>query len=382
MALQIGRKGQLYVKKEAAYGTAEVLASTNALRHIEVGFGVDPFNRVTSPEKKQSPGPATRFDRKKTAELATLVGLVRPSGVLNTLLECEPILEAAFGALTNVSLASTVASAPVVGGCVVASAGTLAVGDAVLLSVTGETKSPFVRVLTSVAGTTLGWAPDLPSAQTAGDAVKGGITYKLTTDLAISMTLAHYVEAFKRALLGAGVDQLQLAFDANEEPRFTASGPAKEQITSAAQAKPAAFTTVGGNPPSGLIGELWIDATVYKFKSCEIGITNGLLPRDQEYGINGASEVYRSGRREITIALETFAELEATLYDKAESGAYVTLLKQTGLTEGNIVAVYAPKVEFKVPETDDPDEETNWSFSGMAIEGVADSNDELTLAIM
>ena len=50
MALEIGRQGQLYLKKEAAYGVSESLAATNALRHINVGFAYDPFQRVTSTE--------------------------------------------------------------------------------------------------------------------------------------------------------------------------------------------------------------------------------------------------------------------------------------------------------------------------------------------
>lgn len=384
MALPIGRQGTIYLKKEGDYGAAEALTTAEALRHIEVAFGFNPFNRVTSPEKKQTPGPVNRFDRKKTAELGSLVGLLRPSGTLNTLAEVDPILEAAFGSITNRSVDTTVASAPTTTSCTVAAAGALAVGDAVLLTVTGETApaGPFVRILTAVSTDDLTWAPALPGAQTAGDAVKGGITYKLTTDLAISLTIAHYIGALqKRALLGCGVDSLALAFDANEEPRFTAAGPAAQQLTGTTANKPATFTSVGGNPPSGLTGQLLIDATVYLFKAMEVALTNGLMLRNQEYGVNAPSELYRQGRREITFSLETFGETEATLYDKAEAGTNVVVLNQTGFTEGNIVAVYAPRVEFTVPEQDDPDEETNWSFTGLALESVDGQNDELTLAL-
>ncbi len=384
MTIPIGRKGQVYLKKEAAYGTEETVTATEALRHIEIGFGFDPFNRVTSPEKKQSPGPATRFDRKKSAELATLAALLRPSGSLNTLPEIDPILEAAFGSLTNVTLSTTVEASPspTTTGCTVASAGTLAVGDAVLIVVSGEDNSPFVRILTGVASAALTWAPALPAAPTAADALKGGITYKLTTDLAISLTIAHYVASFKRELLGVGVNELALAFDANEEPRVTASGPASEQLSGTTQAQPGVFTTVGGNPPSGLIGELSIDGTAYLFESIEVTIGNGLVLRNQEYGVNAATELYRPGRREISVSLEAFAETEATLYDKAEAGSNVVLMKQTGRTEGNIIGVYLPKVEFKVPETDDPEEEVSWSFTGLALESADGQNDELTLALL
>lgn len=384
MALEIGRTGQLYLKKEAAYGVEEALASSNALRHINVGFSYDPFQRVTSEEKKQSPGAVTRFDRRKSASLSTLVTLLRPSGALNTLPECDPVLEAALGSLTNVTLDTTVSAspAPTTTGATVASAGALAKGDAVLIAVTGQSNSPFVRILTDVSAAALTWAPALPAAPTAGDALKGGITYKLTSALAISLTIAHYLTNFKRELLGAAIDTLGLAFDANEEARLTASGPAADQLTGTAQAEPASFTTVGGNPPSGLVGETLVNDTVYLKKSLEVNLTNSLRLRNQEQGVNAASEVFRAGRREIGVSLEAFAETEATLYDKAEAGTNVSILDQIGRTEGNILAVYLPIVEVKVPDQDDPDEEVSWSFSGMALESKDGENDELTVALM
>lgn len=386
MVMPIGRKGQLYLKKEASYGVEEALAASNALRHLEFNPGFDPFNRVTSPEKKQSPGPADRFDRKQSSELATLVALLRPGGALNTVPEIDPVLEAAFGAKTNVTLATTVSAspAPTTTGATVASAGTLAKGDCVLITVTGQS-GPYVRKLTAVAGAALTWDPALPAAPTAGDALKGGLTYKLTTDLAISLTIAHYLANGRhRELLGAGIDQLTLGFDSNEEARVTASGPAADQKTKTnVQAQPGDFTRVGAasGPPSGIIGELFLNNVLYKFITGEVAITNGLVVRNQEYGVNKPTEIYRSGRREISLSLESFLGDDA-LYDLAEAGTNVNFLLQTGKTEGNIHAIYAPKVEWKVPEQDDPDEEPKWAFSGMALETADKENDELTLAMM
>lgn len=385
MTIPIGRKGRLYLVKEDDYGFEQCLASGNACRRIESQFGFNPHNRVTSPEKKRSPGPVNRFDRKKTAELSTFVALLRPSGTLNTLPEIDPILEAAFGDVTNVTLATTVEVSPTPTSttATVASAGTLAAGDAVLIWITGQDDSPFVRILTDVTGAALTWAPALRVAPSAGDDIKGGITYKLTTDLAISLCMAHYIPPnYKRELLGVGINELALAFDANEEVRVTASGPAKEQRRSTVQDEPAEFTVAGDNPPSGLIGEILADGAAFKIKSSEITISNGLIVRNQEYGVNGGTEIYRQGRREIKFGMETFAEDEDAVYALAEAGTNVSLLKQTGHTEGNIVAVYAPIVEFMVPETDDPEEEVSWSFEGLALESADDENDELTLAVM
>lgn len=380
MAIQIGRRGRLYLKKEASYAVAETLAATNALRHIDLGFTFEGFNRVTSPEKKDSPGPVDRFDRQKTAELSTLVALLRPSGTLNTLPELDPILEAAMGAKTNVTLSTTVSAtpAPTTTTATVASAGSLAVGDVIVID---RNSVKYARFLTAVSGTALTWAPALPTAPITGEAVKGGVMYKLTTALAIGLTIAHYLPNFSRELNGAVIDSLALAFNANEEPRATASGPAAHHKT--AQAQPGAFTTVGGNPPSGLVGELLIDDTAYLFKSLEATLTNNLRLRNQEYGVSQATEVYRAGRREIGFTLEAFAgENPATLFDKTVSGTTHSLFKQTGRVEGKIVALYAPKVEWKVPAIDDPEEEVNWSFEGMALETADAKNDELRLGFV
>ena len=213
------------------------------------------------------------------------------------------------------------------------------------------------------------------------DTVKGSVTYKLTTALAKSLTIAHYLANFKRELLGAAVDAFGLDFDANEEPRFKCSGPAKDQLTGTTQAEPSAFTTVGGNPPSGLVGNLRVDATTYLFKKLSIDVKNGLKNRADEYNANKSTEVYRAGRREISGMLEVFAETEATVYDLAEAGTNSALFLQTGVTEGLIVAVRMPTVEWKVADQDDGDEALSWSFKFTALESADAQNDELFLAL-
>lgn len=382
MAFEIGRRGKTYLKKEGAYGeTLAAFASTDALRHINVNPTTNPFNRVTSPEKKSSPGAVSRFDRRVTAALGTLEAILRPSGTLNTLPEADEILEAAFGSKTNVTLSTTVAAtpAPTTTTATVASAGTLVKGDAILIS---RNSVRYVRFLTDVTGLALTWAPALPTAPITGESVKGCLTYKLTSTLAISLAIAHYHDTFKRAIVGVGINDLALTFDANEEPRFTASGPAKEQFTGAGvPAIPAAFTTVGGNPPSGLVGDLLINDTELKFTNFSVSLANGLTVRNSEYGQSKATELYRNARRGLTWSLATFAETEATLYDVAEAGTNPAMTKQTGRTEGNIVALRLPKVEVNVPDTSDPDEEATWGFSGLALESADGANDELFLAM-
>lgn len=379
MSLSIGRKGKLFLKKEAAFGVEETLAATNFLRHIETNFTFDPYQRTISPERKQSPGPTSLFDRRQVAALASLTGLLRPSGVLNTVGECDPILECGFGAKTNVTLSTTIASGGAVGGATLTSAAGLAKGDALIL-VVGAVK--YVRFITTVntgTGVTT-WAPNLPGVPAGASAVKAATTYKFSTDLALSLTMAHYLPGFKRELLGAAVDSLKLDFDGTEEARFTASGPASKQLTGTAQAEPGSATAVGGNPPTGMVGELYIGNTIYLHRKLMIDIKNGLKMRNSEAGTNAATEVYRGDRRETEITLEAFNETEATLYDLTEAGTQTGIFRQNGRTEGNIVAVYAPLVDWKVPDTSNEEDATIWSFKGRAVESADGANDELILA--
>ena len=197
----------------------------------------------------------------------------------------------------------------------------------------------------------------------------------------------HALPNFRRQLLGASFNTLGLVFDANEEPMLSAGGPASDQLTGSgagqtlAQTKPAAFTTVGGNPPSGLVGELLVDDVEYLFKRLEVNMDNGLSLR-QEYGVSTAgSAVCRTGRREVTGSLEAWLESESTLYDPMEDGTDVAIHKQTGFTEGNIIALYMPRVEVMSNSQDDPDSAVSWTFDLMGLESVIDTNDELKLAI-
>jgi hypothetical protein len=164
-----GRKGQLYVAAETAYGTPPTLVATHALRHLDFRASFNPLARVNSPAKKISPGVVSRFDRRGSAG-ASLEALIYPSGTLNTLAECDPLLEHGMGTKSNITLATTVEAspAPTTTGCTVASATGLAKNQAVLIVVSGV---KYVRFLTNVSSAALTWAPALPSAPAAGAAV-------------------------------------------------------------------------------------------------------------------------------------------------------------------------------------------------------------------
>ena len=402
MSLNVGRRGRLYVVQEAGslggngagYGQVQdgasasntLSAAARALRHVDFRFAYDPFDRVNSDEKKTSPGQVATFDRRAKATLNSLVALLRPSGTLNTTPECDPVLLAAFGAKTNVTLSTTIASGAAIGGCTLTSGAGLAVGDVLQIVVSAKLYARFITAVDTGTGVVT-WAPNLPSAPAGGAVVKAGITYKLTTDLAISLAMLHCLPGFRRECRGIGLDKFSLAMDANLDPRFTVSGPAQKQLNDAtAVADPATFTTVGGNPPSGIIGECYIANVLYLMKKASVEITNSLSVRNEEVGANTdsgeASEVYRSGRRSVDVALDAFVETAATLHDFAVAGTTKSFFKQNGRTNGNIVAVYCPKVYWRPPETDSPEGPSNWSFKGTALESADSMNDEAILGIV
>lgn len=384
--LTLGRQGQLYGIEESTYGVIPSIGATNAIRHINFTIGYDPVGRVPILEKTQGAGHSTsnRGDRRAVANW-NYEGLFRPSGTISTLPEQAPILLAGMGAVKNTALSTTFSGTPTTTTGTVASATGLAIGDFILITCP-DGKKRLRRLAAGTSGTSLVWTPALPSGQAPATsaACKAVINYTLTGPLVKSLAFAHYLTltdgsaGLSRAVRGGPVDALMFEFDANQEPRLKASGPAKDQT--AAPSKPGAFTTVGAFPPSGTVGDLVIGSTALKFLKLSVDIKNAMFVRNEEYGEASASEAFRGGRREVGLSLETYLENVATLYDLTVAGTYTPLFFQAGYTEGNCLALYCPNVEFKVPNLDDPDSPVKAPFTGVALETFG-QNDELVLAI-
>lgn len=387
--VQIGRIGQLYAKKEAAFGTVPALAASNAVRHKSITFpGSDVKNKRAIVEKQQSPFTlSTQMTDGRTTGAFNLQAILRPSGTINTLPELDPFLECGFGAKINTALATTVnAGTGAVGGATLASGAGLAVGGALLITCPDGKKR--IRVITAVntgSGVTT-WAPNLPAPPADGAAVKAALVYKFTAQNLLSLSIAHYFKntdgsaGLSRCLSGAVVDKLQLNFDANDDPMITASGPGKLLDAATAPAQPGGFTMVGSQPPSGITGELVVANTVTKFMKAGFDLSNALALRADSYGYGSAEESYRRGRADIGVDLQLRAETQ-TLYDLAVAGTNAGIFVQTGYTEGNIIAVRAANVLFTVPDTDDPDEEVNFPFKGKALETTDGALDALTVIL-
>jgi hypothetical protein len=385
--VQIARIGQMYAKKEATFGTVPALAAANAVRHKSITFpGSDVKNKRMITERQQSPfSLATQMTDQRATAGFNYSGVLRPSGTINTLPELDPFLECGFGAKINTALATTIASGAAVGGATLTSAAGLAVGGGLLITCLDGKKRvrQIVTVNTGTGATT--WAPDLPTIPAVGAAVKAVLAYRFTQQNLLSLSIAHYLKntdasaGLSRCISGAIVDKVQVNFDANDDPMFTASGGGKLLDASTAPAQPGGFTTVGSQPPSGIVGELVVANTVTKFMKAGFDLSNALKLRAESYGYSSSEESYRSGRADIGVDLQLRAETQA-LYDLAVAGTTAGLLLQTGYTEGNIVAVRTPNVLFTVPDTDDPDDgEVSFPFKGKALETSDAAYDAMTL---
>jgi hypothetical protein len=377
---QIGRVGSVYAAKETTFGTAPTFAATDAIRHLMVKLGYNPRNRVNSPERLAHPSQVTRFTRRTTADWA-FNGIFYPSGTLATLPDQTDFYECGLGAVQNPTpLSTTVASVPTTTGATLGSGTGLAVGQAVLINVT--TGSPatgrVVRFLTSVAGAVVTWAPALPQAPNVGDTVKSCVTYNLATALPNALRIGHYLTSVNYEGSGCVVDQLKFTLDANDEVRWEASGPMIERIRPA-QSKPGAFTVVGSTPPSGLTGGMRVGAAAYEFLKAEFTITNAMELDNVAYGTAKAQAFYRKGKRSVEVAVNSMYSSDLTLLTAAEGTTDQAILAQTGQTEGSIIAMYCPLVEFEVPDDPDADETMELDYKGVA-KGSA-GNDEFYLAV-
>jgi hypothetical protein len=257
----------------------------------------------------------------------------------------------------------------------VASATGLAVGQGILINVTGTGR--VVRVITALAGAAITVAPALPAAPTSGDSVKSAVTYTLATALPASLHIGKYATSVAKAGQGCIVNQLSLMFDANDVVRWEASGPMQTRIT--AQAQPGSFTTAGTNPPTGIIGGMRVGSSARAFVKAKVTIPNNIELQNDDFGTSMAYGWDRIGQRPITIELDTMYTDDTTLITAGENASDNAVLIQCGNVEGKIIAVYAPKVRFDVPDDPDGDGKLQLAFKGQ-VKGT-NGNDDLYVVV-
>ena len=372
----IGRFTLLWAGVEASYATAPTLLSTMAFRHLSGLLHFNPQSPIDSPARYADPSVKSMRARRQAATF-DLKHEWYPSGVLNTLPESDVFLSNGLGgAATSIVLATTVASGAATTGAVVASATGLAVGQFVQITeLGGATPGVYMRVLTVVAGSTLTWAPALPTTVAVSDLVKGCVTYNLATATQKSIDIAMYpqvVSVKNLELLGCVPNKLGFMFDANTEPQLQISGPAQGfagvMPTWTAQAQPGAFTTVGTEAmlSSGMTATLNVGAVIYQFTKLQFDLENGYDVQNLASGTNKATAMYRKTKRKVTGKCSALVSNDLTLYTPAlgSTTTPTSLLIQQGTVAGQIWSIYAPNVIMQdIPDTPDSDTDRQWAFA-------------------
>ncbi len=382
MGRDIGRLGQLLVGEEAVYGTTPALLATMALRHLSFKPSYNPKNRVWSDEKKSSRGRKARFDRAVTAGF-DLEAYLRPSGTIGTIPEAHKLLQHGFGTTVVGTLDTLVVAAPppstTVFSVTAASGLNVTVGEWIIVKRAGNGNIPEARVVTNKNVDELTVSPALGGAPAAGDVVKAGVTYKLGT-IAKSLSFVHFLTNMQRTVKGGLANQLKLTLDRNAEVVLNVTGPA-QQAPKSALGNPG-FTTIGAqNPPSGLVGGMLINGTAYKFLKLEIDHDNALDLISENYGTLMAEGFDEPSFRELTFSLDARVTDDFALYILSESAAQFELFAQTGQTQGNIVAIRAPKAELEgAPDYPDDNGPLTYGFKGVFAENTGD--DEWSLGLL
>jgi hypothetical protein len=377
---QIGRLGRIFAAKQTTYGVAPTFAATDAIRHINVQLNVS-NNRIESQERNAHPSVLNKWVRRKTGNF-TVGGIFYPSGTIGTVPDHTDFLECGLGVITNITpLSTTISSGPTTTGATVASGAGLTIGQAVLINVT--TGSPasgrLLRWLTNVAGAVLTWDPPLPQAPAVGDSVKSCVNYSLATALPNALSIGHYLTSISKEGTGAVIDQLKFTFDANNEVLWEASGPMKDRLT-AAQSQPGSFTTIGSTPPSGLVGGLRIGSAAVAFLKLEVVVSNTMELDNFQFGTSSAAGFFRKNKRKIAANITAILSDDTTLMTAAETATdNNALCAQCGQTEGSIIGVYGPNLDFDVPAMPDGEETLELNFTG-TMKGVT-GNDELRVAV-
>lgn len=385
----IGRTGQVYVASESAYATAPSFVATNAFRHLNVNLHFNPYQPFKSPERHTHPSQLQLFQRRQQATVS-LKAQWYPSGTLNTVPESDPLLQNAIGgASSNIVLSTTCSSGFATTGATVASATGLAVNQFIQFTYASGVRSgqTYALFLTGVAGAVLTWSPALPLAPTAGDTVKGCITYAPATAFQKSVDIAHYPQLpsqwKNREMLGWAVNKITWDFDSNLEPMILFDGPAQGFAGSAptwtAQAQPGSFTTVGAESaiPSGLFGNFFFNGTLYQIVKAQIIWDNTFDLQNNAYGTQKAVAAYRKNKRAVTAKVTAMVSDDLTLWTPAATLLNTnTFLLQEGQTPSKIWALYAPNAQIvTIPDTPDADE-TNQHVFDVTFLGTS-GNDEL-----
>lgn len=358
MTVETGALEQGFAKVESSFAAdaatgGEALAATDAIRHLELSL-TSKKNREPSPEKRGTPDVQQSLPRRQTSAFNLSSIMWEPSGTLGTISNVGKFLKAGFGANHVLSLTTTINDAgPTATDFDLTSVTGLAVGDVIVVTMpAGHREVTRIKVIagSNVTVDALSTAP----ADTA--AVVSGITYKLANNITETLALYKYYNAggFKQAVFGSVVDQIQFQFDGTREVLLALQGPSARYADSSSgggtvQAAPGAHTTVGA-PASGLVGTMMVDGAAFLVSAVQATINNQIELRNKELGTAWASGIAgRANLRQVNLSITAYLE-DLNLLGKANSVTTAVLRLLVGQTNGSMVGIVVPKVEFEIPD--------------------------------
>jgi hypothetical protein len=383
MPIETGNLEQAYFKVETTYAAnaatgGETLAGTDAIRHEELSF-TSKKNREASNQKSGTPDVATSLPRKQTSGFNLSRILWEPSGTLGTAGNQAKFLKAGFGSQTTNTIATTVASSPTATGATLTAAGAAAVGDIAVVTV-GTVRE--VTRLKTVAGNVVTWDA-LSGAPSVSAPVVIGVTYKLASNITESLSGYKFYNAgnAKQAVFGAIVDQIQFQID-EKEVVLQIQGPAGRYADSSSgggtiQAKPGTHVTVG-SPASGLVGGLYVDGAAFGVISLSATLNNNLeLKNKNAFELWATGIAGRADKRAIALSITAYFE-DLNLLGKANSVTRGVIRCLVGDTNGSMVGLVLPSVEFEIPDVGNEAGPKQLTFDATAY--AVNGNDQLFAA--
>lgn len=357
MTIETGALEQGYVKLETAYNVvpADALAGTDGIRILTLSLS-GKKNREPSPQKRGTPDRQASLPRRESASWNLSEIMWEPSGTLGTISNVGKLIKGGFGSNHVLSLTTTVSAAPspTVTTATLGSVTGIQVGDLIVFTVASGARREVTRIATLPGGAAVTFDPLSVAPDSTGAAVVG-ITYSLASNITDSFAIYKYHNAggFKEAVYGSVVDQIQVMLDGTKEVTLALSGPGARYGNAAGgatvQTKPATHVTVG-NPAGGMVGNFYVDGTAFLVTSAKVSINNQLALRNKDLGTSFAAGIGgRSNLRDVTVEVTFFME-DTNLIGKAHSVTKGELRCIIGNTNGSMLLVVVPSVEFEIPD--------------------------------
>ena len=377
---------RFYVAVEPAYGRAASIAAANrfpavrlhAHQNLQIGRRLDKTGTRTFTGASSSSRRQTAFEAQ--TYLTSWTGSGQPG--------YGPLFQAALGAPVQVATGLTIASLQGPLQMQTSTPHGLAPGSAVCY----ENEIRFVASLIDVQSFVIN-AP-FSSLLQPGSLLAPALTYAPAT-APPSLSIYDYwdpITAVSRLVVGACVDVMTISLNGDFH-EFAFSGPAADLLDSSSFVSGAGGLSSYPSEPAlsafdysivpGHLGEVWLGGPANQFftlTAAMVEIRNNIEMRNLEFG-SSYPRALAAGHREVVSKLSLLAQDDAqtlALYAAAKQRMPMPVMLQLGQQQGQLMAVYLPKMVPEIPIYDDSESRLQWEFQNNVAQGVAD--DEIFVA--